>query len=37
MAYRIDEHMKHRIVSMRESGVSVTDISEELGITVIII
>lgn len=32
--YRIDEHTKHRIVSLRESGVSVADICEELGITV---
>ncbi|KAI8432427.1 hypothetical protein MSG28_004821 [Choristoneura fumiferana] len=34
MAYRIDDHTKHRIVALPENGVSPTDISAELGITV---
>lgn len=32
--YRITEHTKHRIVALSEEGVSVSDIADELGITV---
>lgn len=32
--YRISETTKHRIIYLREEGVSVTDISNELGISV---
>lgn len=34
MANRIDEHTKHRIITMRENGEKITDISDELGISV---
>lgn len=34
MRNRIDDHTKHRIITMRENGEKVTDISDELGISV---
>lgn len=32
--YRIDNHIKSKIISLREENVSVTDIADELGVTV---
>lgn len=34
MTNRINDHTKHPIITMRENGEKVTDISDELGISV---